>query len=273
MGGLPSSLTVSQPQASDGESQHPQRSAVRRDLRAARFAGATRARFVLRSRDSHAQRIAAACPNSPRARWLSTSKTSTASTARTSTAGGSLRRTKLSDRDQIRLFDVLLEFHAGAVPTGSRGHRPPPGRRHRASKKRSPLRGQPRSSIRSMLATNPGSTVGAQVKLRAVLEITRNLGQSLAVDVFLKNILDTMFQIFPQADRGYILLAEKPSGRLTPRAVKLETRRRERIAHARPDQPIGGPAGDGRGKGHSQHRCQGRRRRPGRRCLKSRSAR
>ncbi len=63
--------------------------------------------------------------------------------------------------------------------------------------------------------------VGARVKLRAVLEITRNLGQSLAVDVFLKNILDTMFQIFPQAGRGYILLAE-PDGRLTPRAVKLD---------------------------------------------------
>ena len=61
----------------------------------------------------------------------------------------------------------------------------------------------------------------AQMKLRAVLEITRNLGQSLAVDVFLKSILDTLFQIFPQAARGYILLAE-PDGRLKPRAVKLD---------------------------------------------------
>ncbi len=63
--------------------------------------------------------------------------------------------------------------------------------------------------------------VAAKAKLRAVLEIARNLGQSLALDVFLKNILDTLFQVFPQSDRGYILLADEETGRLTPRAVKL----------------------------------------------------
>ena len=62
--------------------------------------------------------------------------------------------------------------------------------------------------------------MGAQAKLRAVLEITRNLGKSLAVDEFLRNILETMFEIFPQADRGYIMLADEATGRLVPRAVK-----------------------------------------------------
>jgi len=129
------------------------------------------------------------------------------------------RRTRLTDRDQIRLFDVLLEFHAGAVPPDAAAS----ARRQAAGTGEETLTApRPTTIVDSLDASDDSRLdVGAQMKLRAVLEITRNLGQSLAVDVFLKNILDTLFQIFPQAARGYILLAE-PDGRLTPRAVKLD---------------------------------------------------
>lgn len=129
------------------------------------------------------------------------------------------RRTRLFDRDQIRLFDVLLEFHAGAVPpdTSAAARRPAPaiGEETLPSPRHTTI-------VDSLDARDESRLeVAAKVKLRAVLEIARNLGQSLAVDVFLKNILDTLFQVFPQSDRGYILLADEETGRLTPRAVKL----------------------------------------------------
>lgn len=129
------------------------------------------------------------------------------------------RRTRLADRDQIRLFDVLLEFHAGQVPTDAAAN----ARRQAAGIGEETLTAPRPTTIVDSLDARDDSRldVGAQVKLRAVLEIARNLGQSLAVDVFLRNILDTLFQIFPQADRGYILLADENGGRLTPRAVKL----------------------------------------------------
>ena len=53
-----------------------------------------------------------------------------------------------------------------------------------------------------------------------MLEITRHIGRSTAVDEFLPRILDSLFEIFSQAERGYILLADKPGGRLSLRAVK-----------------------------------------------------
>ncbi len=65
-----------------------------------------------------------------------------------------------------------------------------------------------------------GFEFGARAKLQAILEIIRGLGQTLEADVFLPNVLDSLFEIFPQADRGYILLADPNDGHLVPQAMK-----------------------------------------------------
>ena len=53
-----------------------------------------------------------------------------------------------------------------------------------------------------------------------MLEINRNLGSSLDLDEVLPRILESLFRIFPQADRGYILLATDRDGELEARAIK-----------------------------------------------------
>jgi sigma-B regulation protein RsbU (phosphoserine phosphatase) len=129
-----------------------------------------------------------------------------------------LARTRLADQDRIRLFDVLLQFFAGALPR-SDSDANAMTIAHSIDPRTHDIRAT--TIVGAVDARSvPRMDVGAEAKLRAVLEITRNLGKSLAVDEFLHNTLDTLFQIFPQADRGYILLAEEVSGRLTPRAVK-----------------------------------------------------
>ena len=50
--------------------------------------------------------------------------------------------------------------------------------------------------------------VNAGVKLRALLEITRTLGVSLNAKKIFPKILESIFRIFPQASRGYIIVAE-----------------------------------------------------------------
>ena len=57
--------------------------------------------------------------------------------------------------------------------------------------------------------------------LQAVLEIIHNLGRSLDAAVFLPNILDSLFEIFPQAERGYVLLVNPEDGQLIPQAMKF----------------------------------------------------
>ncbi|MDA0657611.1 MAG: SpoIIE family protein phosphatase [Planctomycetota bacterium] len=59
-----------------------------------------------------------------------------------------------------------------------------------------------------------------EVKLNAMLEIMRCLSGSLSLDQVLPQVLDALFKIFLQADRGFIVLKE-PDGKLVPRWTKF----------------------------------------------------
>lgn len=61
--------------------------------------------------------------------------------------------------------------------------------------------------------------VRPEAKLKAVIDITRSLAGIVDVKAICPKILDTLFDIFPQADRGCILLKDE-TGKLVPRAMK-----------------------------------------------------
>ena len=61
--------------------------------------------------------------------------------------------------------------------------------------------------------------VRPEEKLKAVINITRSLAGIVDVRAICPKILDTLFDIFPQADRGCILLKDD-AGKLVPRAMK-----------------------------------------------------
>ncbi|HZZ29741.1 MAG TPA: SpoIIE family protein phosphatase [Pirellulales bacterium] len=62
-------------------------------------------------------------------------------------------------------------------------------------------------------------TVNPETKLRALIEITQNLSQATALEQILPKVLDSLFNIFGQADRGFVVLCT-PEGRLLPKAFK-----------------------------------------------------
>jgi serine phosphatase RsbU (regulator of sigma subunit)/pSer/pThr/pTyr-binding forkhead associated (FHA) protein len=81
------------------------------------------------------------------------------------------------------------------------------------------------STIMSQLDVSNGSTgmrlqVNTEAKLKALLEISRNLGRAIGLTEVLPKLLDSLFKIFIQADRGFIVLLEPQSGRLVPKAIK-----------------------------------------------------
>lgn len=65
-----------------------------------------------------------------------------------------------------------------------------------------------------------GLTTNPEAKLKAVLEISRSLAGTVDLQAILPRILDTLFNIFPYADRGCILLQDERSGAMIPRAMK-----------------------------------------------------
>jgi serine phosphatase RsbU (regulator of sigma subunit) len=84
---------------------------------------------------------------------------------------------------------------------------------------------KPQAQIMSKLDVSASSSgvrlaVNPEVKLRALIEITQNMSKALSLDIVLPKLLDSLFRIFVQADRGFILLHDA-DGRLVPKAVKF----------------------------------------------------
>jgi serine phosphatase RsbU (regulator of sigma subunit) len=79
---------------------------------------------------------------------------------------------------------------------------------------RSTIVGELADSGQNLLETRP------DVKLKAVLEISSSLAGTVELESMLPRILDSLFGIFPYADRGCILLKEPGKDKMVPRAVK-----------------------------------------------------
>jgi serine phosphatase RsbU (regulator of sigma subunit)/pSer/pThr/pTyr-binding forkhead associated (FHA) protein len=64
------------------------------------------------------------------------------------------------------------------------------------------------------------SAIRPEEKLRAILEIGRNLSSLLEIDTVAPKILDTLFELFNKAERGFLVLKEEPTGKLIRKAFK-----------------------------------------------------
>lgn len=86
--------------------------------------------------------------------------------------------------------------------------------------------GAPSATIMSKLDVTGSGRGGvhvaasAEVKLAALVEITQSLSRALVLDDVLPQLLQGLFRIFVQADRGFIVL-EEPGGKLVPRWVRM----------------------------------------------------
>ena len=76
------------------------------------------------------------------------------------------------------------------------------------------------------------SVVRPEVKLSAILDIARNLSSDLNIDTVSPKILDSLMQLFPQAERGFLVLQEAETKRLVRKAFKYRPNRRAPLASA-----------------------------------------
>ena len=136
-------------------------------------------------------------------------------------------RTRLFSGDRIGVFGLSLEFHdetqvAEVAPERAVASRTLSGIAGIATIRRSELMAASQVPELSSLEVDGDLrlSVKPEAKLRAVLEIARNLSHSLELKVVMPQILDSLFGIFPAADCGFILLRNQRSGEMTPGAVK-----------------------------------------------------
>jgi serine phosphatase RsbU (regulator of sigma subunit)/pSer/pThr/pTyr-binding forkhead associated (FHA) protein len=70
------------------------------------------------------------------------------------------------------------------------------------------------------------SAVRPEIKLRAILDITRNLSSELVTETVAPKILDSLKELFPQAERLFLILKEAGTNRLVRKAFKYCPNRR-----------------------------------------------
>jgi serine phosphatase RsbU (regulator of sigma subunit) len=85
----------------------------------------------------------------------------------------------------------------------------------------------PPVSVTTMDLAAMRADVRPEAKLRAVLEISRNLSAALDLKEVLPSILQSLFVVFPQADRAFLLLRDPDTGKLEPRAARRRDGRDE----------------------------------------------
>jgi phosphoserine phosphatase RsbU/P len=149
-------------------------------------------------------------------------------------------RVELAHDDRIKLGPILLRFEADSVPDGSdlladdsSGARRTVSGDSLATVSdddvdgafRLRIGGDSDDSATIMGSVDNLSGFGVldarpEAKLRGVIEITRSLAGCIDLKALLPRILDTLFSIFPQADRGSILLKDFTSGKMIPAAQK-----------------------------------------------------
>jgi serine phosphatase RsbU (regulator of sigma subunit) len=78
------------------------------------------------------------------------------------------------------------------------------------------------------------SVVKPEVKLKAILEIARNLSTELKIDKVAPRILDSLMELFPQAERLFLILVDPETKRLVRKAFRCRPGRRANFSSTIP---------------------------------------
>jgi serine phosphatase RsbU (regulator of sigma subunit)/pSer/pThr/pTyr-binding forkhead associated (FHA) protein len=70
------------------------------------------------------------------------------------------------------------------------------------------------------------SMIKPEIKLKAILEIARNLSSELRIDAVAPKILDSLMELFPQAERLFLVLVDPETKRLIRKAFKYRPAKR-----------------------------------------------
>jgi len=145
-------------------------------------------------------------------------------------------RTELDDLDTIKVCDVHFRFHL-QMPANDVS--PMPKTHERMDALTIPERSMDGSTgdiedsslIIGTVSAKDGSNwrldVKPEAKLRAVLEISQAVGNTLNVDEVLQKTLDGLFKIYPQADGGFVLLHDPGTRKVIAKATKFRGNQHE----------------------------------------------
>jgi serine phosphatase RsbU (regulator of sigma subunit)/pSer/pThr/pTyr-binding forkhead associated (FHA) protein len=131
-------------------------------------------------------------------------------------------RTALRNNDEIRICDFVATFVDPQAAGDTEGEAD-------ADQTTSTVEAVVSGSSNLLLETQPAD------RLRGLLEITGNLSKTLELEALLPKIVDSLFHLFRQADRAFLILAEDAPApgsppRLLPKVIKTRRAAEESTA-------------------------------------------
>jgi serine phosphatase RsbU (regulator of sigma subunit)/pSer/pThr/pTyr-binding forkhead associated (FHA) protein len=135
-------------------------------------------------------------------------------------------RVALKSNDRIKICDFLCNFY-------EEDERKPLPKELRRGTDEDQDEADTSSTVEAMLNQSSQQILEAQPaeKLKFLLDLTSNLAQVFDLDALLPKIVDQLFQVFKQADRGFIIMREEgPDVKLIPKVIKTRRANEESTA-------------------------------------------
>jgi phosphoserine phosphatase RsbU/P len=133
----------------------------------------------------------------------------------------------LSDGDQIRIGSHVLMFAASSLPHGVNDADMTLLDIHREESATSVISAVEMSSTGTFWARDEESNLediaAKNARLMTLVDILQAIGSELDEDKLLNRILESLLSIFPDTDRGFIILRELETGNLTVAAQRYRT--------------------------------------------------
>jgi len=93
-------------------------------------------------------------------------------------------------------------------------------------------------TIEASRSITMASAVRPEVKLKAILEISRSLSSELRIDAVAPKILDSLMEIFPGAERLFLMLQDPSTKRLVRKAFKHRPQKRTSFLRTVPEDEV-----------------------------------
>jgi serine phosphatase RsbU (regulator of sigma subunit)/pSer/pThr/pTyr-binding forkhead associated (FHA) protein len=93
-------------------------------------------------------------------------------------------------------------------------------------------------TLEAARSSTMASAVRPEVKLKAILEITRSLSRELRIDAVAPKILDSLMEIFPGAERLFLMLQDPSTKRLVRKAFKYRPQKRTSFHRTVPEDEV-----------------------------------
>ncbi|HRU07347.1 MAG TPA: SpoIIE family protein phosphatase, partial [Candidatus Brocadiia bacterium] len=129
----------------------------------------------------------------------------------------------LADQDSIRIASQVFKYCAG--PGGGRAS-------GLADMDGAAIEGTLQMGGMTLMQPGAGDARKANERLRLMLRISEALQSELELDTLLGRVLDSLFEVFPQADRGFLMLYDN-QGELKPAKARNRQGQAEQITISR----------------------------------------